>query len=89
MMQKQVTLVNKLGLHARAAAQFVNTAMRYESDIQVRGLGRRANGKSIMALMMLAAPNGTPLELEISGGDENEAAEALMTLIENRFGEEE
>jgi phosphocarrier protein len=88
-MQRQVTLVNKLGLHARAAAQFVNTAMRFESDIQVLGKGRRANGKSIMALMMLSAPNGTPLGLEISGNDENEAAAALVALIENRFGEEE
>jgi phosphocarrier protein len=89
MMQRQVTLINKLGLHARAAAQFVNTALRFESDIQVSGKGRRANGKSIMALMMLSAPNGTPLDLEISGNDEQEATEALVGLIENRFGEEE
>lgn len=89
MMQRQVTLVNKLGLHARAAAQFVNTAMRFESDIQVLGRGRRANGKSIMALMMLSAPNGTPLDLEVSGNDESEAVEALVALIDNRFGEEE
>jgi len=87
--QKEVEIVNKLGLHARAAAKFVSTASGFSSDIQVERNGQRVNGKSIMGVMMLAASQGTEIELLINGEDEEEAAAALETLIANRFGEDQ
>lgn len=89
MIQKEVEIVNKLGLHARAAAKFVSTASGFSSDIQVERNGQRVNGKSIMGVMMLAASQGTEIELLINGEDEEEAAAALETLIANRFGEDQ
>ena len=82
-------LINKLGLHARAAAQFVNTASAFEADIEIDMCGKTANGKSIMGLMMLAAAKGATLELTIRGRDEEDAMMSLEKLILNRFGEEE
>ena len=84
-----ITILNKLGLHARAAAKFVNTASAFASGIQVGTQGRTVDGKSIMAVMMLAASKGTELHIEASGSDATEALEALADLINRRFDEAE
>lgn len=89
MIQTQVTIINKLGLHARAAAKFVGCAASYSSRIQAGRDGNLVDGKSIMSVMMLAAGKGTVLDLHIDGEDEQEALEALETLIANRFDEAE
>ena len=89
MIRKQVEIVNRLGLHARAAAKFVQTAGNFQSAIQVSRDGQKVNGKSIMGVMMLAAAQGSQIELEVSGEDEAEAMEALERLIRERFGEPE
>ena len=89
MIKQQVEIVNKLGLHARAAAKFVTTASQFKSDIQLCNKGNQVNGKSIMGVMMLAAARGTLLELIIEGEDEQQACEALVELINNRFDEEQ
>lgn len=89
MLNKQITIINKLGLHARAAAAFVQTASAFESDINVIIDGKKVNGKSIMGLMMLAAAKGTTIELTVSGNDQEDAMQTLESLILNRFGEEE
>lgn len=89
MLDKQITIINKLGLHARAAAVFVQTAAAFEAEIDVTVAGKKVNGKSIMGLMMLAAARGTELRLTVSGSDEGDAMRALEALIKNRFGEEE
>ncbi|OUD14229.1 HPr family phosphocarrier protein [Thioflexithrix psekupsensis] len=89
-MQRQtLTIVNKLGLHARAAAKLVRLASSFDSDITVRREQREVNGKSIMGVMLLAASKGTQIELVVSGHDEEIALAELADLIENRFGEEE
>lgn len=87
-MKKTVVIVNKLGLHARAAARFVETAAAYESDIRIKCGDKSVDGKSIMGLMMLAAARGVSVELVVQGRDEERALVALVRLIENRFGEE-
>jgi len=84
-----VTIVNKLGLHARAAAKFVTLASSFNSDIQLSRGSQVVNGKSIMGVMMLAAAKGTQLTLRISGEDEADAFNQLSELIENKFGENE
>jgi len=84
-----VTIVNKLGLHARAAAKFVTTASSYSSEVNISRDGQRVNGKSIMGVMMLAASRGTELIIMTQGADEVEAAESLVNLVEDRFGEQE
>lgn len=89
MLRREVTIVNKLGLHARAAAKFVTLASRFASDIQLSRDGRQVNGKSIMGVMMLAAGRGTCVTLQAEGEDEQAAIEELTTLIEQRFGEAE
>jgi len=89
MPDKTVTIVNKLGLHARAAAKFVTLASSFASDIKVARNGQEVNGKSIMGVMMLAASKGTDITLIINGNDETEAIEKLSELIQERFGEEE
>ena len=86
---QNVTIPNRLGLHARAAAKFVQTASRFSCEISVVKAGNRVNGKSIMGLMMLAAAQGAELELGTKGQDETEAMSALLELIEGRFGESE
>lgn len=88
MITEQIKIINKLGLHARAAAKFVTTASRYASDIHIIKEGSRVNGKSIMGIMMLAAAKGSILELEVEGEDQQEAFNALCCLINNRFDEE-
>ena len=89
MIQTQVTIINKLGLHARAAAKFVGCASGFSSSIMAGKAGNLVDGKSIMSVMMLAAGKGTELELHIDGEDEEDALLALTTLIAERFGEDE
>ncbi|MDO8861356.1 HPr family phosphocarrier protein [Haliea sp. E1-2-M8] len=89
MIQTQLTIINKLGLHARAAAKFVGCTTTYTSAVRAGRDGQMVDGKSIMAVMMLAAGQGTVLDLEIDGEDEEAALAALQTLIGNRFDEGE
>lgn len=89
MIQTRLTIINKLGLHARAAAKFVACTQAYSSSIKVGQNGELIDGKSIMSVMMLAAGQGTILDVEIEGDDENEAFAGLSTLVDNRFEESE
>ena len=89
MIEKSITIINKLGLHARAAAKFVTTATGFNSDIEVARNARIVNGKSIMGLMMLAAAKGTDITVHINGDDEQQALQAIEELINNFFGEGE
>jgi phosphocarrier protein len=88
-MERNVTIVNRLGLHARAAAKFVNVAKAFSSNIKVGVGDRRVDGKSIMSVMLLAASQGTEIVLSADGSDEKEAIEAMVALIADRFGENE
>jgi len=88
MIHKQIDIINKLGLHARAAAKFVTCASHFESNIHLAHNGNEVNGKSIMGVMMLAAAKGTTLTLRIDGADENSAMTALEELVKDRFGED-
>jgi phosphocarrier protein HPr len=87
MQQRAVEIVNKLGLHARAAAKLTQLAARYQSDVMLSRNGRKVNAKSIMGVMMLAAGKGSTVTLEIDGPDENDAMDALTSLIADYFGE--
>ncbi len=87
-MERTVTIINRLGLHARAAAKLVTLAGRYHADIRVRGKNREVSGKSIMGVMMLAAAQDTEITLVAEGEDAAEAIEAMTQLVANRFGEE-
>lgn len=89
MQQKQLTIVNKLGLHARAAAKFVTLASSFSSEIDLSRDNQTINGKSIMGVMMLAASKGTELMLTTNGVDEDEAISRIEELVLNKFGEEE
>ena len=89
MHSKPITIINKLGLHARAAAKFVQLASSYESEINVSHNGKKVSGKSIMGIMMLAAAKGTTIEISTAGGDEAEALQQLEELILDKFGEGE
>ena len=89
MIRAQLTIINKLGLHARAAAKFVACTTSFSSRIHTGKTGQLVDGKSIMSVMMLAAGKGTVLDFEIEGSHEQEALVALQTLIENRFDEPE
>jgi len=89
LIQTQIEIINKLGLHARAAAKFVGCATAFSSDIKAGKPGALVDGKSIMSVMMLAASKGTVLDLQVEGDDEEAALKALVTLIENRFDEAE
>ena len=84
-----VTVINKLGMHARASAKFVSLASQFKCDVTLGRNGQQANGKSIMGIMMLAAGKGTQLDLHVDGEDEELALGALSELIHNRFGEDE
>jgi len=86
---RTVTIINKLGLHARAAAKFVTLAASFASDIKVARNGQEVNGKSIMGVMMLAASKGTEITLIANGNDEMDAIDGLTELIQQRFGESE
>ena len=87
MQQREVEIVNKLGLHARASAKLTQLAARYQSDVQMSRNGRKVNAKSIMGVMMLAAGKGAKVVFETSGPDEEEALEAIVALINDYFGE--
>jgi len=89
MQTRETAIINKLGLHARAAAKFVTLASTYASDIQLKTDSRQVNGKSIMGVLMLAAAKGTVLNITTEGPDEESAMTGLVELIENRFDEEE
>ena len=89
MIRTQVTIINKLGLHARAAAKFVACTSAFASRIHAGVDGQLVDAKSIMSVMMLAAGKGTVLDLEVEGRDEDAALAALLTLIGNRFDEPE
>ncbi|HHH49207.1 MAG TPA: HPr family phosphocarrier protein [Gammaproteobacteria bacterium] len=89
MSQRRVTIVNKLGLHARAAAKLVATATRFESEIKLLKAHAEVNAKSILGVMMLAAAKGSELTLIAEGSDENDALDALEDLIARRFDEDE
>lgn len=89
MIKKQAEIINKLGLHARAAAKLVTLASSFKSDIQLGLNGKQINGKSIMGVMMLAAAQGYTIELMVSGNDEEQAMDALLELINSRFGEDQ
>ena len=86
---RNVEIVNKLGMHARAAAQFVQVASNFRSQIEIEKDNRRVNGKSIMGVMMLAASKGSEITLHADGEDEAESIDSLEALIKNRFNEEE
>lgn len=89
MICENIQIINKLGLHARAAAKFVSTAASFSSSIKVSYNGKSVDGKSIMSVMMLAAAKGAELSLEIEGADEQHAYDSLKVLIEDKFGEGE
>ncbi|MEM9256006.1 MAG: HPr family phosphocarrier protein [Pseudomonadota bacterium] len=89
MIRTQLTIINKLGLHARAAAKFVACTSSFSSEVRAGIDGELVDAKSIMSVMMLAAGKGSVLQIEISGGDEEEALRALELLIANRFDEAE
>jgi phosphocarrier protein len=89
MLRCEVTIQNKLGLHARASAKLTQLASRFPCDIFMERNRRRVNAKSIMGVMMLAAGQGTQIILEADGEKEREALEALEALINDRFGEGE
>ena len=89
MVSKELTIVNKLGMHARAAAKFVNLASNFESEVELAKGARKVNGKSIMGVMMLAAGKGSIVTVHAAGRDELEAVHQLEALINRRFGEEE
>jgi phosphocarrier protein HPr len=89
MIQQELEIINKLGLHARASAKFTQMAARYQSDVWLSRNGRRINAKSIMGVMMLAAGKGAKVMLEADGADEHDALAALTGLINDKFGEGE
>ncbi len=89
MLKREIEIINKLGLHARAAAKLVSCANSFQSSVFLLRSGQRVNGKSIMGVMMLAANQGTLLELEVDGPDETATLQALVDLINDRFGEEQ
>ena len=89
MLQKTVTIVNKLGLHARAASKLVDCASRFASETVLKRDDKQVNAKSIMGVMMLGASQGTEIELTVIGEDEEAAMAAVEELIANRFGEDE
>ena len=94
MIERKIEIINKLGLHARAAAKLVKLASSFESEIQISRLdeddhNKIINGKSIMGVMMLAASKGTEITLIVEGDDEQVAIDQLEALIKDRFGEDE
>jgi len=87
MQQREVEIVNKLGLHARASAKLTQLAAKFACEISLARNGRKVNAKSIMGVMMLAANKGSKVTLETDGADEAAALDALAALIADRFGE--
>ena len=89
MLQQEVEIINRLGLHARASAKLTQVAGQFKSDVWVGNNGRRVNAKSIMGVMMLAAAKGSKVVIETEGQDEEQAMQALQALVADRFGEGE
>ncbi|MFP4081300.1 MAG: HPr family phosphocarrier protein [Candidatus Aminicenantes bacterium] len=89
MVERKVTIKNKLGLHARAAVKFVNLANRFASSVKIEKDGDEIDGKSILGILTLAATQGTEIILRISGNDEKAALKALVRLIDSKFQEKE
>lgn len=89
MIKCQITIINKLGLHARAAAKLVHTASRFSSSIMIGVDTNMVDAKGIMSIMLLAASKGTILDIEVTGEDEEQAMNAICTLINNKFDEDE
>jgi phosphocarrier protein len=89
MLQREVEITNKLGLHARASARLTQVAGQFQAEIWLSRSGRRVNAKSIMGVMMLAAAKGSTIVIETDGADEGAAMHALEQLVADRFGEEE
>jgi len=89
MINQPITVINKLGLHTRAAAKLVATAARFESKIELQRDKHVINCKSIMGVITLGATKGTTLDLKIEGGDELEARDAILHLFHEKFGESE
>jgi phosphocarrier protein HPr len=89
MLQQDVLIINKLGLHARASAKLTQLASRFKSEVMLSRNNRRVNAKSIMGVMMLAAAKGTTINIETQGEDDAEAMQALLNLINDYFGEGE
>jgi len=89
MICENITIINKLGMHARASAKFVQLSSSYECDINLTRDGQTVNGKSIMGIMMLAASKGSEIKICTEGSDESQAMQSLLELINDRFGEEE
>jgi phosphocarrier protein HPr len=87
MQQREVEIINKLGLHARASAKLTQLAGKYQSEVSLSRNGRKINAKSIMGVMMLAAGKGAKVTLEIEGPDESDAMDAIVALINGYFGE--
>jgi len=87
--EREIEISNKLGLHARASAKLTQTAAQFQSEVWLSRNGRRINGKSIMGVMMLAASRGSSIKIETIGADEEAAMNALVALIEDKFGEGE
>jgi phosphocarrier protein len=87
MQQREVEIVNKLGLHARASAKLTQLAAKYQSNVMLSRNGRKVNAKSIMGVMMLAAGKGARVTLEVDGPDEGDAIDAISALIADCFGE--
>ena len=87
MQQREVEIINKLGLHARAAAKLTQLAAKYQCEVSLARNGRKVNAKSIMGVMMLAAGKGSRVLLETDGPDETEALDAITALIGDYFGE--
>ena len=89
MLQREVEIINKLGLHARASAKLTQVASQFKANVWVTRNGRRVNAKSIMGVMMLAAAQGSTLVVETEGSDESQAMDAVIRLIAGRFEETE
>ncbi len=89
MQQATVEIINKLGLHARAAAKLIGVTSAYGSTVALTNGAKTIDGKSIMSVMMLAASQGTELSIAVEGDDEEAALAAIVALIADRFGEEE
>ncbi|MEA3362737.1 MAG: HPr family phosphocarrier protein [Thermodesulfobacteriota bacterium] len=88
MQNRNFTIVNRLGLHARAAAQFVQTATKFSSEVNLIKDDIEVNGKSIMGILLLAAPQGTDIAVTVDGEDEDQAMDVIAELIEAGFGED-
>ena len=88
MISKTLTIINKLGLHARASSKLVSLANQYQSKVTIEKDGQTANAKSLMTVMMLSASFGSHITISTDGADEVVALEALANLIQNKFGEE-